>query len=180
MLCTFRRGASAHALLASPAPSSDGGVDLIAAQSTPLPSSPDQDSGHFVIPDGSVNPSSIPDVRGVIITDYESDVDPLVAAVATQGQVTDGGLTRSLPLLATALVQVAGADGGVVVARALVDPASQINLISTSLISLLQVSAHPARGAIGLAASQRAYVRGLSRSSFIPLPVFSLGALMPV
>ncbi len=107
-----------------------------------------------------MNPSSISDVCGVIITDYESDVDHLVAAVATQGQVIDGGPTRSLPLVATALIQVAGADGGVVAARALVDPTSQINLISTSLISRLLVPVHPARGAIGLAASQRAYVRG--------------------
>ncbi len=88
-----------------------------------------------------------------------SDARPLVAV--SHAAVSDGKtLDASFPLLATAIVQVASFSGAPVSARALIDPASQLTLISFALARRLGLHIRPTRGAIGLAAAQEAFVRG--------------------
>ncbi len=156
MLHDAPRGAAAHAVVSN----------TVSAPSCEIPLSPESEvysaplvqttvvTGDTAAVDSSVE--SATDTK-----ENSGSATPLVAAVASESSVDrDIKVARTLPLLATAVVRIAGLDGELISVRALVDPASQVTLVSSHVVGGLRLPARHSRGAIGLAAAQEAFVRG--------------------
>ncbi len=150
-------GAAAHAVVSTVA--SDSLEDFSGAPPTEIYSAPlDQGAASSTSETAASASSGVSSAPSAGVTEPDS---PLVATVASEPQLESARTSgQSLPLLATAILRVARADGTLAIARALIDPASQVTLISSRLASRLRLPLLPVRGAIGLAAAQEAYVRG--------------------
>ncbi len=90
------------------------------------------------------------------MTDVDSatGTQTIVAAISRPSPQQDS----PTPLLTTVIVNLSNADGRLICARALVDPASQFTLLPTELATRLHASLHPVRGPVSLAAAQEAFV----------------------